>query len=104
MDEAVIVTASRAPMKEMDSPVAVIAAEEELGDLKLYRIPVPVTVAAKSMKQVAFLDRSGVTGELQYRVSCLPWNVQDGPEGLRILLRTKNDKQHGLGVALPRAA
>ena len=36
------------------------ASQEELGDLKLYRIPEPVTVAAHSQKQVAFLERAGV--------------------------------------------
>lgn len=101
MEDAVVVTAARAPMKSMDSPAAVVASEEGLGDLKLYRIPMPLTVAAKSMKQVAFLDRKGVTGELQYRSACSPWNGGAAPEGLRILLRTKNDRQHGLGVALP---
>src|SRR5207237_10222194 len=35
----------------------VFAREEGLGDLKLYRLPMPVTVAAHSLKQVAFLER-----------------------------------------------
>ena len=93
----VVVTGSRMDMAK----AAMVASEEALGDLKLYRVPEPITVAAKSMKQVVFLDRSGVTGEVQYRVACSPWSDDDGPRQLRMLLRTKNDKKHGLGVALP---
>ena len=37
-----------------------MAEQEELGDLKLYRIPEPVTVAAQSRKQVAMIDRKKV--------------------------------------------
>jgi len=97
MAQEVVVTAARADMaKDM------MATEEALGDLKLYRVPEQITVAAKSMKQVAFLDRKGVKGELQYRTACSPWNgTATAATGLRILLRTKNDKKHNLGVALP---
>ena len=49
-------------------PVAVMQAQqEELGDLKLYRIPEPVTVAARSQKQVALLQRPGVQVRTVYR-------------------------------------
>src|SRR5690606_35286126 len=70
-------------------------------DLKLYRVPEPVTVAAKSLKQVAFLDQEGVEGRLLYTARCTPWDA--GPEALPagMLLATVNDKQHGLGMALP---
>ena len=43
------------------------AQQEELGDLKLYRIPEPVTVAARSQKQVALLQRPGVQVRTLYR-------------------------------------
>ena len=50
------------------SPVTVItASQEDLGDLKLYRIPEPVTVAANSQKQVALMTRPGVRIALLYR-------------------------------------
>ncbi len=98
MEDAVVVTAARAPMKSMDSPAGGGRLGRGAGRSQAsYRIPMPLTVAAKSMKQVAFLDRKGVTGELQYRSACSPWNGGAAPEGLRILLRTKNDRQHGLG-------
>ena len=48
---------------------AIIAIQENLGDLKLYRIPEPVTVAANSQKQVALLTRPDVRIALVYRQS-----------------------------------
>lgn len=98
--QAIVVTGARME-KAMDSAVAMVATEEALGDLKLYRVPERVTVAAKSMKQVAFLDKDAVQGELEYRGSCSPWDGNDEPLPLRRVLKTKNDKKHGLGVALP---
>ena len=44
-----------------------MARQEDLGDLKLYRLPEPVTVAAYGQKQVAFLQRPAVPVELVYR-------------------------------------
>ena len=49
-----------------------VAQQEELGDLKLYRIPEPVTVAARSQKQVALLQRAGVRVSLVYRQRLFP--------------------------------
>lgn len=79
-----------------------IASEETLGDLKLYRVPEPVTVAAKSLKQVAFLDQDAVDGRLLYVAQCQPW-LYDTTEAepAEMLLATVNDKRHGLGMALP---
>jgi len=76
--------------------------EEDLGDLKLYRVPEPVTVSAKGLKQVAFLDRERVRGELFYKSMCTPWDAGEGEfVPAARLLGTVNDKAHGLGVALP---
>jgi hypothetical protein len=95
-DEAasVVVTGSRmrAEMK---------AVEEALGDLKLYRVPEPVTVAAKSLKQVVFLDQDAVEGRLLYKTGCSPWEGQQEAMPTGMLLATVNDKRHGLGMALP---
>ena len=45
----------------MAAPMAAIAAPpEDLGDLKLYRVPMRVGVAANQQKQVALLKRRGV--------------------------------------------
>ena len=79
----------------------VIAGEEDLGDLKLYRMPVPVDVAAQSLKQVAFLDQPDVTGRMLYTANCAPGDTQDEAVGAGRLFVTVNDEQHGLGAALP---
>ncbi|WP_137679509.1 DUF4139 domain-containing protein [Aurantiacibacter suaedae] len=95
-DEVITVTGSR------------LATEEDLGDLKLYRVPEQVTVAAKSLKQIAFLDRPEVEGRIVYRADqCVPWtpfpsrdNAADFTPATLMLI-TKNDEEHGLGAALP---
>ena len=78
-----------------------MAEEEDLGDLKLYRMPVPVTVAAQSLKQVAFLDKPDVTGRMLYTSMCAPGDTQDTAAGAGRLFVTVNDEEHGLGAALP---
>jgi hypothetical protein len=83
---------------------SMIASEENLGDLKLYRVPERVTVSAKGLKQIAFLDKSEVEGRLLYRADCSPWNADEtGGEAfaVQMILETVNDRRHGLGVALP---
>lgn len=92
----VVVSARRAENKAMAAPVAVTATSEALGDLKLYRIPVPVTVAARSQKQVAFLNAEKVKGALVYRAK-----VDEQPNGLQMLFRFRNRKVEGLGDPLP---
>lgn len=80
---------------------AMMAEEEALGDLKLYRIPEPVTVSAQGLKQVAFLDRGEVEGRFVYQAACLPWGETGDPVAAGIIFVTVNVRAHGLGVALP---
>ncbi len=102
MGDSIVVTAQRASSVDIAEEAKVMTAgEENLGDLKLYRVPVPVDVSAKSMKQVAFLDRSDVEGEFFYRADCSPYRSGEEPEPMVMMLQTVNDRQHGLGVALP---
>ena len=75
-----------------------IASREELGDLKLYRIPFPVTVASHSQKQVAFLVRPRVKGELVYRSEINSGGYADDPE---LVFRFRNLRKNGLGESLP---
>lgn len=111
-DGAIVVTAARAEKSAVDnmvSPISVMQAEEEqLGDLKLYRVPMPVTVNAKGMKQVAFLNKEEVDGKLFYEASCSLGTISNLLsqsdwllDSTMLLLETKNDEEHGLGVALP---
>ena len=103
---AIVVTGSRIQRADFNSPMATIsedamAREEALGDLKLYRVPLPVTVAAKGLKQVAFLDQQAVRGRLLYSHACVPWDEDAEAQPAGMLLATVNDEKHGLGKALP---
>src|SRR6476659_9470877 len=56
------------PALESAAPVTVIASEERLGEVRLYRFPIDVTVAGRSQKQVALLQRPSVTVERLLRL------------------------------------
>lgn len=102
--EIVVTAQRRGVMALAAGAIAVKAAEEALGDVKLYRVPEPITVAARSLKQVAFLDRPRVNGTLFHRGACLPGRskASDGQfSPVALWLRTRNDAAHGLGLALP---
>ncbi|MBV7260370.1 DUF4139 domain-containing protein [Erythrobacter crassostreae] len=108
--DMIVVTGSRMKRSNMEAgaPVAVMSAQEEqLGDLKLYRVPKRVTVSAKGLKQVAFLNKQQVKARLLYLTECSPYYWRD-PEGefapAGMLLVTKNTDKNGLGVALPQGA
>lgn len=79
----------------MSTPVTV--QQEGLGDLKLYRVPVPVTVAANAQKQVALAQKTGVKMEALYRAEVRGYRA----ETVRQMLRTRNRKEEGLGLPLP---
>lgn len=83
--DAIVVTGSR------------IARQEDLADLKLYRVPQPTTVAAKAQKQVALMDKAGVRLRPVY-VSEL-YGTQIQPTQLQ--LRGENKVESGLGLPLP---
>lgn len=85
---------------------AMMAEQEELGDLKLYRVPEPVTVAALSTKQVALLHRESVKVARLYRGSFTPFRYNEGEarppsRPTQIVLRTENRTSEGLGLPLP---
>jgi hypothetical protein len=103
-DEEIVVTGTlrRSANLVAAAPVTVITAEqEELGDLKLYRIPEPVTVAAHAQKQVALLSRSKVPFERIYSAQLTLIDSLDEPQQAAILLRLKNEKAKNLGLPLP---
>lgn len=97
MMEQVVVTGSRLQR----GGAAMVAVEEQLGDLKLFRVPERVTVSAKGLKQVAFLQRDEVKGQLIYQGQCDPWSADEDAVAGRMRFETVNDKAHGLGVAMP---
>jgi hypothetical protein len=89
--ENIVVTGSR------------IARQETLGDLKLYRLPEPVTVAAMSQKQVAFLDLKSVPVEIIYRAR-LDANDEQESQPAQLMLRFQNEQKSRLGVPLPKGS
>ena len=99
MSSEIIVTAQKRMESLQDVAVAITAVQEELGDLKLYRIPEPVTIAAQSQKQVAMIQKSGVKYERIYTASVE--DAQPTSQPMAFLLRMKNIKSDGLGVPLP---
>jgi hypothetical protein len=92
------------------SPITVMTAEqEELGDLKLYRIPEPVTIAAQSRKQVAMIERGKVRVDRIYtaRFDDFNYDKKDAPRHITLtdmVLRTENRAANGLGLPLPAGA
>ncbi len=98
--EDLIVTASRRKADSL-SPVAVVVAEQEnLGDLKLYRIPEPVTVNAKGQKQVAMLVKPGAAFEHYYAANVDNFSVESQP--MTLMLRGENKIENGLGLPMPQ--
>ncbi len=100
----ITVTAQRLESKAMDSAAPITAIQEDLGDLKLYRVPERVTVSAKGLKQVAFLDKDAVRGKMIYQADCSWWESYDTLQAARMRFETVNDEKHGLGAALPTGA
>lgn len=103
----IVVTAARRE-EVYDAPSVVTAEEEDLGDLKLFRVPGRVDVSAKGMKQVAFLNKDAVKARYLYQAGCDPydWIDEEGeePVSATLLLVTKNEDAKGLGIALPQGA
>lgn len=102
--DSIVVTGSRVSRADLEapSPVTVISAQQEsLGDLKLYRIPIPVTVAAHSQKQVALLEQPNARIVSKYRWDTSFANRTSGPQSAQRLLKLDNRKQAGLGLPLP---
>ena len=95
-----------APMMAMAADIMVTARkamapmvvqQEALGDLKLYRVPEPTTVAAHGQKQVVLLDARRVKLALIHTA-----DITGGDDAhARITVRLRNRKADGLGLALP---
>ncbi len=108
MADEIVVTASRlvvpAPMMAMAPPSLAPPPPppppEDLGDLKLYRVPGRVTVGARGQKQVALLARTAVPFERRYRRAIGAGQPLD-PVPTAVVLEMRNTAQAGLGLALP---
>jgi hypothetical protein len=104
----VVVTGTRRAFDAAVTPISmammktesVHVEEEQLGDLKLYRVPDRTSVTSRQLKQVRLLDRQAIPVERLYGADVLA-DVDQGPTPLRAFLRTRNDKAHHLGLPLP---
>ena len=85
--DEVVVTGNRVRM----------AVQEDLGDLKAYRIPDRTTVAGKAQKQVAMLAKDAVPVRIVY-ASDIGFGGAPQPQ---IVLRAQNKTSDGLGLPLP---
>lgn len=79
---------------------AQLVQEEQLGDLKLYRVPERTTIASRELKQVRLLDRSAVPVELFYLAELAANEIIESTPARRTM-RTRNDVGHHLGLPLP---
>ncbi|WP_262408629.1 DUF4139 domain-containing protein [Sphingomonas sp. JC676] len=93
----IVVTGMRR-MGFMSTPVTVQG--EDLGDLKLYRMPIATTIASNAQKQVAMYDKPGVKVAIVYAAD-LDAVDPDEETPVRLTLRARNKREDGLGVALP---
>ncbi|NJR78513.1 DUF4139 domain-containing protein [Sphingomonas corticis] len=102
----IVVTAAR--MMVVPSPVMAPAPPppppppppEDLGDLKLYRVPERVTVAPRGQKQVALLAQAAVPFERRHRRAVFPGQPLE-PSPTAIVLQLRNRRENGLGIPLP---
>jgi len=103
-DDAIFVTGSRIARRDLEaaSPVTLLKAEQEnLGDLKLYRIPLPVTVAANSQKQVAMIEQPAARlARLVVWQRSFDASTEEAELAEQILL-FENREKDGLGLPLP---
>jgi hypothetical protein len=87
-------------VQEAAAPAALKVQQEQLGDLKLYRVPDRTTVASRQSKQVRLMDRSQVPITTVYGAD-LAANQLAGPTPAYRLLRTMNNAANHLGLPLP---
>lgn len=100
--QEIMVTAQRAampaPPPPPPPPPPVMAVQEDLGDLKFYRVPVRVDISAQAQKQVTLLSQSGVKVETLYAAGL---DYGGGSRPMTLRLRVQNRKEDGLGLPLP---
>lgn len=102
--QEIMVTAQRAsrayamPPPPPPPPAPVMAVQEDLGDLKFYRVPVRVDILAQAQKQVTLLSQSGVKVETLYAGD---FDSSGASLPMTLRLRVQNRKEDGLGLPLP---
>jgi hypothetical protein len=92
--------AALAPSPVPAAAPAMLVQLEQLGDLKLYRVPERTTLKSRQIKQVRLLDRQNIPVELFYG-AVIPANTSVAPTAAQRTVRTRNDTEHHLGLPLP---
>jgi hypothetical protein len=98
VEPAAMMEAAAPPM--FARAAAQLVEEEQLGDLKLYRVPERTNVMSRQVKQVRLLDRHAVPVRLIYTRELMANEAFDFAPAARIV-RSKNDGAHHLGLPLP---
>lgn len=76
--------------------------QEQLGDLKLYRVPERTTLASRQSKQVRLMDQSGIPVDTIYGADLATgYRGSESEAPAHRLLRTKNTLANHLGLPLP---
>lgn len=77
--------------------------QEQLGDLKLYRVPDRTTVASNESKQVRLLDRNAIPVQSVFRVNLVDDGISPAGDNEPVdhVIRTKNTAANHLGLPLP---
>lgn len=97
MIDEVVVTGAR--IRRADLVPVMVAEQENLGDLKLYRVPEPVNVNAHGQKQVALMLKPGAKFETYYTTE---FYDETGDRPLTLNFRAENIPKNGLGLPLPK--
>lgn len=106
MDLGKLREVNRMPLAMMASvpvPPPAPPVAEQLGDLKLYRVPQRTTIAASQMKQTRLIEQRGVPFERIYaaRLNAWTWSGAQDRINAALVLRTRNDQASQLGLPLP---
>jgi len=75
--------------------------QEQLGDLKLYRVPERTTVASRQSKQVRLMDRDHIPVTTMYGFDVSADDDEEDSRPAHRLLRTQNTLANQLGLPLP---
>ena len=91
--------AALSAMRERVAVTAQKVEQEQLGDLKLYRVPERTTLASRQSKQVRLMDQLAIPVATLYQAQFIEGTPST--ESAQRLLRTKNTRENHLGLPLP---
>lgn len=90
-----------AAMQEVVVTARRMAEQEDLGDLKLYRVPMRVDVNPNAQKQVALLERKAIGLDSYYRIRLGAEGASAGWQPLMRVIGFANTTRNGAGLPLP---